>query len=584
MRGTRFRVVLLALALSIPLLGARGADAFVYWADYQYSAIGRAASDGSDARPQFLAHDAFNPCGIAVDAAHMWWGSETGTSVGRADLTGAGANASFIGGGAGPCGVAVDSAHVYWANGGPGFGFHGTTLGRANLDGSGVNQSLVTGATGPCGVAVDSSHLYWANFNNGSGTTIGRAGLDGGGASQAFITTAAAPCGVAVDSQHVYWINGAGTGHTIGRADLAGTNVNQSFITIAGTLSGGLAVYGGYIYWNQDTNAGGAIGRANLNGSNVNEAFIAGLHHSIGVAADSLSASTTTVVPSADPTHYGNDLSFQAQVTGTQGVTPTGSVNFTVTGEPPVPVQLDSDGKAVYDPPYYLDVGDHVDVDYGGDSKYVGSHAGISPEIHSASTSMTVTVPSSAVVGQSVIATVKVVNTSTSITPFGTVSLWIDGEYFGNAPLDEKGEVTGSLTPLEPGDYNLIWNYVDDTGDPPDFESAQKSLVIHVDPAPSPSAPPPPPLTTTAPVLTVSPVAPSVQAVLGTRDTAPACKVPRLKGLKLARAKRRLAQAHCAVGRVTRRKARTRQRGTVLSSRPGAGRSTTRPVALVVGK
>src|SRR3954463_8249054 len=155
MRGTRLSPVL-ALSLSIFLLVGHRADAFVYWADNQYSSIGRAANDGSDVEPRFLATNTFNPCGVAVDSAHIWWGNETGTTVGRARLTAADSTL-FIDGGAGPCGVAIDGTHVYWANGGPGFGFHGTTIGRANLDGTGVNQSLVSAAKGPCGVAVDSS-------------------------------------------------------------------------------------------------------------------------------------------------------------------------------------------------------------------------------------------------------------------------------------------------------------------------------------------------------------------------------------------------------------------------------------------
>ena len=37
------------------------------------------------------------------------------------------------------------AAFVYWANNG------GTTIGRANLDGTGANQSFITGASNPAG-------------------------------------------------------------------------------------------------------------------------------------------------------------------------------------------------------------------------------------------------------------------------------------------------------------------------------------------------------------------------------------------------------------------------------------------------
>jgi hypothetical protein len=47
-------------------------------------------------------------------------------------------------------------AFVYWANWGASTG---STIGRANLDGSGANQNFITGAGGPCGVAVEAAHV-----------------------------------------------------------------------------------------------------------------------------------------------------------------------------------------------------------------------------------------------------------------------------------------------------------------------------------------------------------------------------------------------------------------------------------------
>ena len=40
-------------------------------------------------------------------------------------------------------------AYVYWANYHPG---HGTTFGRANLDGTGANQSFITATTDSIGI------------------------------------------------------------------------------------------------------------------------------------------------------------------------------------------------------------------------------------------------------------------------------------------------------------------------------------------------------------------------------------------------------------------------------------------------
>jgi hypothetical protein len=137
---------------------------------------------------------ATNPCGVAVDGGHVYWGETGNGTIGRANLDGTGVNQSFIGGATGPCGVAVDGGHIYWAN------QAGTTIGRANLDGSGVNQGFIAGATNPCGVAVDGGHIYWPNSING---TIGRANLDGTGVNQGFVGGASRPCGVAVDALEI---------------------------------------------------------------------------------------------------------------------------------------------------------------------------------------------------------------------------------------------------------------------------------------------------------------------------------------------------------------------------------------------
>ncbi len=58
-----------------------------------------------------------DPCGVAVDGGHVYWASQTGTTIGRANLDGTGVDQSFIGGANRPCGVAVDGADVYWSTG-----------------------------------------------------------------------------------------------------------------------------------------------------------------------------------------------------------------------------------------------------------------------------------------------------------------------------------------------------------------------------------------------------------------------------------------------------------------------------------
>jgi hypothetical protein len=64
------------------------------------------------------------------------------------------------------------------------------------------------------------------------------------------------------------------------------------------------------------------------------------------------------------------------------------------------------------------------------------------------------------------------------------------------------------------------------------------------------------------------------------------CMVPKLKGRTLAAAKKRLAKAHCGVGKITKKKGPRSKKGIVLAQQPKPG--TVKPagskVKLVVGK
>jgi plastocyanin len=64
------------------------------------------------------------------------------------------------------------------------------------------------------------------------------------------------------------------------------------------------------------------------------------------------------------------------------------------------------------------------------------------------------------------------------------------------------------------------------------------------------------------------------------------CMVPRLKGKTLAAAKKRLARAHCAVGKITKRKGPKRKKGKVVAQtpKPGTSKPAGSKVRLVIGK
>jgi hypothetical protein len=222
---------------------------------------------------------------VAVDSQHIYWTNFGGTTIGRANRDGSGANQSFITTNGPAFGVAVDGQHVYWANNTNG------SIGRANLDGSAVANDFIPGATDPEGVAVDGQHVYWGNYG---GNTIGRANLDGNGPQQNFVTGANGPTGVAVDGAHIYW--SSTNNNSIGRVNLDGsTGKNLNFIPDPIALNTeGVAVFGGFIYFTTGNNPGqpGTIGRANVDGSNANSNFITtAAPWPFGVAVDGASFS-----------------------------------------------------------------------------------------------------------------------------------------------------------------------------------------------------------------------------------------------------------------------------------------------------
>jgi len=322
--------IALAIAFTAVLAVTPRAEAFVYWANlgpsFDGTTIGRANLNGTSVNQGFIT-GADGPCGVAVDAGHVYWGNTgitTGAnagSIGRANLDGSGVNQSLTSAPDAACGVAVDSGHIYWADS------DHNTVGRSNLNGSAPQPDFIS-PTAACGVAVDSSHIYWGV---GGGTTIGRADLDGMNVDTAFITGADRPCGVAVNGAHVYWANSGSTlgGTTIGRANLNGTGVDQSFITGAHGPCG-VAVDGSRIFWGNF--ATDTIGRAKLDGSVANTAFISGANAPCGVALNAgfAKVSPTLTTRASRAIVVGGAVRDTATLAG--GLTPHGSIAFRLYG------------------------------------------------------------------------------------------------------------------------------------------------------------------------------------------------------------------------------------------------------------
>ena len=119
---------------------------------------------------------------------------------------------------------------------------------------------------------------------------------------------------------------------------------------------------------------------------------------------------------------------------------------------------------------------------------------------------------------------------------------------------------------------------IDFPGDQDVFNGSDAQLVALANggPPPPPAPPPPPPLPPPPPPPPVPPPPPPPPVVI--------CRVPRVIGLRLARARARIRRAHCTTGRV--RRVHARRPGRVVAQRPSAGRRLPRGtrVRLVVGR
>lgn len=158
------------------------------------SGIGRTRLDGGAVEPAFISYPGSpDTGGVAVNAGHVYWTDLDGR-IGRANLDGSAVDETFVGANNQPCGVAVNATHLFYADIADG------TIGRANIDGSPADDGFIPNAGMPCDVEVDATHIWWANR---LANAIGRANLDGTNVEPAFIGGLADPCGVALDGEPV---------------------------------------------------------------------------------------------------------------------------------------------------------------------------------------------------------------------------------------------------------------------------------------------------------------------------------------------------------------------------------------------
>jgi autotransporter-associated beta strand protein len=245
-------------------------------------------------------------------------------------------------------------------------------------------------------------------------------------------------------------------------------NLNLAGATLTGTATGAIPV-GDQFTILQVT--GGTLSGTFAQGSTV---FLRGQKFSITynyaagtvVLTKAVADTTITVVSTVNPSAYGQSVVFVATVMG--GLPPTtDTVSFTLDNNAAVNVNLDSNGRATFDPVAAfgvpLGVGTHtLGARFNGDPAFSPSSTTLSPNqtVGQASTRTLIaagyTTPP--VYGQAAtfIATVQAVSPGGGI-PAGTVQFVVDGQNQGTpVTLDQSGQAMLSISSLPAGTPHTI--------------------------------------------------------------------------------------------------------------------------------
>jgi hypothetical protein len=210
-----------------------------------------------------------------------------------------------------------------------------------------------------------------------------------------------------------------------------------------------------------------------------------------GTHTVSQAATTTTVVPSLNPTTFGQPVHYTATVHVTAPgagapIAPSGNVTFQQDGQPiGGPVAIDGAGVAVSPDITLLGATEGgashtITATYQGDPSFSTSTVQISQDVNKSNTT-TATSSSSApsVTGQPVTFSSSVAAVSPGAgVPTGTVTYTVDGGLPQTATL-AAGQATSDAVALLPGDHTVLVDYSGDSN----FNASSQTFSQHVDQA-----------------------------------------------------------------------------------------------------
>jgi hypothetical protein len=174
-------------------------------------------------------------------------------------------------------------------------------------------------------------------------------------------------------------------------------------------------------------------------------------------------ANTSTAVTSnANPSTFGQAVTFTAAVTSTGG-TPTGSVTFSDSGNPLGSSALNGSGQASFTTSSLAGGAHVISATYGGDSNFSSSSSSnLGQNVNPAGTNTTLSSNANpSILGQLVTFTATV--TSGASTPTGIVTFKDGNTTLGSSGLNGSGQATFSTSNLTTGVHSITANYVGTT-------------------------------------------------------------------------------------------------------------------------
>jgi hypothetical protein len=217
---------------------------------------------------------------------------------------------------------------------------------------------------------------------------------------------------------------------------------------------------------------GTTIGSANgpnsfpITAGALNSTLVNGSHAFVTKFGGSQAATSTTLSASANPSVFGQQVSFTATVapTTSSSLTPTGNVTFndasTVLGTVPL-----SSGTAIFNTSALAAGGHSITASYAGDSNFASSTStALSQTVNQGTAMATITAsPSPGILGQPLTLTVIVTPVVPATgTPTGTVN-FLDGTTALGSGTLSGGQATFTTSSLTTGSHSITANYAGDT-------------------------------------------------------------------------------------------------------------------------